>query len=209
MWRPADRVRRVFWSIVHSHFDRGQGLAGRNNLRAAGVPGRWITRRVDRGDLVAVHPNVIAAPGLTMDLPARYRAAILQAGWDAALSHVSALHIYGLLEKPPHGPVHVSAPSVSRQVPGLRIHKRRARGMCDVDGFPVVPVKEAIVGAVGQMDISALRFPAMQACHEGLLTASDLADLSGAPRSALRVLRLMGEEALAGAESGGEANFFR
>jgi hypothetical protein len=76
-------------------------------------------------------------------------------------------------------------------------------------GFRVVSIKDAIVQSATLLDGGELRFPAMQAVHDGLLSAQALADLNGVPLRSRDLIREMGEEALAGAESGGEANFYR
>jgi very-short-patch-repair endonuclease len=138
------------------------------------------------------------------------KAALIFAGNDAAVSHSSALWLWGLLKKPLTSPAHVSVPrSGARSHPLVRVHERWPSAMEEQYGLPVVGVREAIVGAVNQMTLDALRFPAMQAVKTGLVTAEQLADTSGLPRRALRVMRQLAEEAAAGAESGGEAIFWR
>lgn len=182
----------------------------RRDLRAAGVHPRWVHRQVVTGRLIWVHPGVLRLPDLTMDLDARFRAALLHAGPDAALSHTSALEVYGLLEDWEHGAIHVAVPRTGvRSLPDVHIHKR-PRGVIErVDGLPVVSPKDALVGGAQCMDVTDLRFQAMEAVQRGLLSAEELADLVGVPMRARAVIRLVGEEALAGAESGGEANYYR
>ncbi len=159
--------------------------------------------------LIKVHPNVLALSGFELDTVTSLRAALLQAGPDAALSHTSALYAYGLLKEQDPQSVHVSVPRPKRSVPGVTIHQRLPGPVELVDDVPVVSVKEALVGSVGLMSVQDLRFPAMKAVMNNLITARDLADTKGVPRRAMGVMRMLGEEALAGAESGGEANFFR
>lgn len=194
------------------------GLVARRDLRAAGVDQRWLRRQVLAGRLLVVHPGVLATADLPMerstdkpsDLPTRFRAALLQVGPDAALSHASALHAYGLLEKWDHDEIHVATPhSGVTKCNGLKIHKRPSGPVEFVDGLAVVSAKAALVGSAGLMDITELRFPAIQAVQNRLLTAKELADLTDVPLKARRTIRLIGEEALAGAESGGEANYYR
>ncbi len=197
------------WDALHHLLDAG--LVARRDLRAAGVCPRWIGRRLAAGDLVAVHPGVLAVPGLPMDLDTRFRAALLQAGTDAALSHISALQVYGLLGGRAHDEVHVAVPSAGglRSWPGVRVHRRPKGPVGDVSGLPCVGVKEAVVASAALMPIEQVRFPAMQAAHEGLVTREELADLTDVPTRLLPVMRLIGQEVLAGAESGGEANYYR
>lgn len=67
----------------------------------------------------------------------------------------------------------------------------------------------ALAGASSLLDVSALRFPAMEAVRIGLVAPGDLHAVPGLPRNASRAMRLIGQEAREGAESGGEANFWR
>lgn len=196
------------WEIVGRLLEGG--LVARRDLSIAGVHPRWLHRQVATERLICVHPGVLRLPDLKMDLDARFRAALLQAGPDAALSHTSALEIYGLLEDWDHGTIHVAVPRAGvRSCPGVSIHKR-PRGVVErVDGLPVVSPKDALVGGADLIDITNLRFPAMKAVQIGLLSPGGLADLAGVPMRARAVIRLVGEEALAGAESGGEANYYR
>jgi very-short-patch-repair endonuclease len=76
-------------------------------------------------------------------------------------------------------------------------------------GLAVVTPAEAIVGATTLMDVAEVRFPAMEAVQRGLLTPGDLEFSLGIPQAARRSMRLLAEEARQGAESGGEANFWR
>ena len=85
------------WEIVGRLLEGG--LVARRDLSIAGVHPRWLHRQVATERLICVHPGVLRLPDLKMDLDARFRAALLQAGPDAALSHTSALEIYGLLEE--------------------------------------------------------------------------------------------------------------
>lgn len=59
------------------------------------------------------------------------------------------------------------------------------------------------------MDPDALRFPALQAVMQRLVTPAELGDPVGVPRRALGVMRMIAEEAAAGAESGGESKYWR
>lgn len=189
--------------------EQGQGLVCRRDLIAGGVNRNWITRLVARGELEVVHPQVLSVPGLPMDVMTRCRAALMQMGPDARLCQASALEVYGVLRDHSHETIHVAVPRRVRVPSGITAHVGFHGGGAEVAGMPLVAIKQAIVESVPVIDVRQLRFPAMQAVHDRLLTASELSDLSGVPRRARKVIRMMGEEALAGAESGGEANFYR
>ncbi len=185
----------------------GSGLVTREQLRAAGVDRRGIWRAIKRGELICVHPKVLALPGSTFDVWGRYRAALLQMGPDAALTHVSALHAWGLYEESPI--THVSVPRAG--VVGyssVRVHCRGAQEIHTVAGFPVQTPADALALAAADLDLDELRFPAMEANRRGLLTPRNLEDASRWDRVRTPML-LLAEEAAAGAESGGEAKFWR
>lgn len=208
MRHPGDGCR-VSWDAVQDLHQTG--LIARRDLRRAGVCPRWVSRRIQAEELVVVHPGVLALPDYDRtDLGFRFRAALLQAGPDAALSHTSALAAYGLLEDWDHDVIHVATPgSRTRPCKGVQVHSRPRTPVETVDRLRCVPVKEAIVGSAGLMSLRKLRFPAMQAVFDRLVTAQSLADLRDVPLQARSALRALGEEALAGAESGGEANYYR
>ena len=190
--------------------DSGQGLAGRRELTDAGVGQRWLRRRINSGELAQPLPGVLLDPRAHLDTLGSLRAAVLFAGTDAAISHTWALWLWGLTKAPPAGPVHVAVPRPGvRSHAAVRVHQR-SPGPVDLRlGVPVVGVREALIGSVTCMDLDQLRFPAMQAVQQGLVTPAELADPAGVPRRALRSMRLMAEEAAAGAESGGEAKYWR
>lgn len=188
----------------------GGGLASRRELCRAGIGQRWVRRAILAERLIEIIPGVVADPRLRIDEWARVRMAVLYAGDDAAVSHTSALWVWGL-QRGPLGPtVHVSVPRPGvRSSPGVRVHQRSAGPVEVQRELPVVGVREALVGAAGLVDLDALRFAAVDAVMRGLVTAAELADPAGVPRRSLRALRMVAEEAVAGAESGGEAKYWR
>lgn len=188
----------------------GGGVASRRELRRAGVGQRWVRRAILGGRLIEILPGVVADPRLRVDEWTRVRAAVLYAGDDAAVSHTSALWVWGLMQGQLGPIVHVSVPRPGvRSVQGVRVHQRSAGPVEVQRGLPVVAVRDALVGAAGLLDLDALRFPAVDAVMRRLVTASELADPAGVPRRNLRALRMVAEEAVAGAESGGEAKYWR
>ncbi|TFV74264.1 DUF559 domain-containing protein [Blastococcus sp. CT_GayMR20] len=80
------------------------GVARRQDVTRAtssSSVGRWLAR----GDLVLLHPGVVALPDRAADWPVRAEAACLWAG--GPLSHLSALTATGLIA-PSSGPLHVT-----------------------------------------------------------------------------------------------------
>lgn len=81
-------------------------------LRAAGVGGNGITRRLRCGRLHRLHRGVYAVGHRAPSDRRRYIAAVLACGDGAALSHQSAAYLWGFLDPRP-GPVHVTSPSTA------------------------------------------------------------------------------------------------
>lgn len=65
------------WANVIAEMQRAHGMATRHQILEMGVPERTLRRRVREGLLVRVNSQVLALPGLPMDLRANTRAALL------------------------------------------------------------------------------------------------------------------------------------
>lgn len=65
------------WADVIAEMQRAHGMATRHQILEMGVPERTLRRRVREGLLVGVNSQVLALPGLPMDLRAKTRAALL------------------------------------------------------------------------------------------------------------------------------------
>lgn len=65
------------WVEVVRMMQHSHGLATRNQIRDLGLPDRTLRRRLSQGLLVPVNSQVVALPGLPLDLCAVTRAAVL------------------------------------------------------------------------------------------------------------------------------------
>ena len=84
------------------------GAARRDRVTLA-TSSSSVTRWMTRGDLVLVHPGVLALADRADEWPVRARAAVLWA--RGPLSHLSALAVHRLVPVPPPGPLHVTVPA--------------------------------------------------------------------------------------------------
>lgn len=100
--------------------DRQHGHVARQQLLGLGLSPRAITARVAAGRLIQVHAGVYAVGHVPRSALARAHAAVLACGADAALSHESALALYGLREWP--GTPQVTARKERRR-PGIVTHR--------------------------------------------------------------------------------------
>ncbi|MFN8125972.1 MAG: DUF559 domain-containing protein [Candidatus Nanopelagicales bacterium] len=75
--------------------------------------------------------------------------------------------------------------------------------------WPVTGPRRTLVDLCGSSTLRQFRFVALDALHRGLLTVGEFLDTQGVPQRLLRRWRTVGEEAEAGAASGGEAEYWR
>lgn len=76
------------------------GVATTLQLLKAGVSSQMLRRARERGEVVEVQPGVLASSWTPWTLELAEFAAVLAAGYDAALSSLSALHRYGARPAP-------------------------------------------------------------------------------------------------------------
>ncbi len=176
MWITAGvspQIRRTRWSgplafrrvelmdnlwITMTLLEAGCGLVtgsscGRRGCRVAGSLGRspqatctdccrtcWLPRR-------------------NSTRPAGSERSLLQGGPDAALTHVTALWNWGLMEDV-QAPLHVAVPrSGHRSTDQVQVHVNRSCESVLRNGLPTVPVGRAVAAAAVDVPLEELRFP--------------------------------------------------
>jgi very-short-patch-repair endonuclease len=129
--------------------ERQAGRVATFQLRHLGVGATTAARWTRAGYLHHVLPRVYAVGHLAPSRGADLWAAVLYAGPDAALSHVTAAHWRKLADF--SGPIiHVSTPRACASVPGIAVHGRR--GCLDreiVDGIPVTTIPQTVLDVAG------------------------------------------------------------
>ncbi|HEX3834234.1 MAG TPA: type IV toxin-antitoxin system AbiEi family antitoxin domain-containing protein [Solirubrobacteraceae bacterium] len=105
--------------------DRQHGHVTREQLLTLGLSARAIAARVRAGKLIRVHAGVYAVGAPRRTALARAAAAVLACGPQAALSHESALALWGLREWP--ATPEVTAATEKRR-PGIRTHRSTTLG---------------------------------------------------------------------------------
>lgn len=194
-------------AVLHLLLAAGDGLVTRQQLRESGLCQRWLHRRVAHGGLIRVLPSVLRSPDAVLDVRMRVRAGLLQAGPDAALTHTTALWNWGLMEAP-SATVHVCLPrGKSGRSRWLQVHIQAGRDVVVHNGMPTVMPADAIAAAAADLSLNELRFPTMEAARVKLIAQGDL--LSARHTHVLGLLHTLDEEVAAGAESGGEAIYWR
>ncbi len=135
-----------------------------------------LDRAVRSGRLFHPYPRVYLDPALADDREALVRAAMLYAGWQAALSHLSGLAVWRL-PGPVDGPIHLTAPAHRhlRGAPGLVVHRRKMLRLAAPDvviraDVPVLKLERCIVDSWPMLDADAQRAPAICAVASRLTT---------------------------------------
>jgi very-short-patch-repair endonuclease len=132
------------------------------------------------GQLRLIFPGVLTDAS-TLDVHGRYRAALLCAGSDSALSHTSALDVWGLAPTEQDTPIHVTTPPDRRiRVSGIVGHRRDgfARQMPHVvwrSGLPLTRLERSVVDSWPLLAADVRRAPAIQAVADRMTTAERLA----------------------------------
>lgn len=193
--------------VLRDLLEAGDGLVTRRQLREAGLGQRWVHRRVPMGLLIPVLPGVLRWSQVAEDLHLRIRAGLLQAGPDSALTHLTALWNWGFDDVPPTS-VHVCIPrGRAGRIGWLQIHVQSKREVVTWNGLPTVVPADAVAAAAADVHLDDLRFPTMAAAKANRLTPEEL--VARRRRNELGALRILAEEVAAGAESGGEAIYWR
>ena len=159
-----------------------RGRMTRRQLRAAGVSPSAVDRQVRSGRLEYVHHGVYGLPH-TWDIPlAAETAALLACGEGAALSHHSAIILWGL--RPGEArPIHVTIPG-HRGFPnpsGVKVHRSRILKPSDIrihDGLPVTAPARTILDVAATLpdrDVERVLYEAMFARR--LVTAGEIDDI--------------------------------
>lgn len=189
------------------------GLVRCRDLRKVGVDGRWIRERIRCGVWVEVFPGVVDTTGRPLTSATRVAAACLATGLDGRAAAETAAGVYGLVPMPAlDEDVHVAVPHGSHRVrvPGIVIHQDRYPVDVDiVGGIPVVGVSTMLSQLARPAIINDLRCVAADAVSKQLVTIDGMLTSRPTSRSAGRILRLVAEELMAGAISGGEAGYWR
>ena len=137
---------------------------------------RWtLTNAIRGGHLVRQYPCVYVARPQATDPLTRRRAALAYAGDGAALSHTSALAMWGLDGDEPE--VHITIPAARRLDghSGLAVHNRRGFTATPPlalirQGLPAVALERALVESWPLSTGSAQRAPLIQAIAERMTT---------------------------------------
>jgi hypothetical protein len=136
------------------------GLATRSHLLTA-VPRVVLDGQVGRGQLKRVFPHVYARRGALVRDDLLLRAALLHAGDGSALSHLTALHAWGV--QPMTHPLHLTIDQERKRAgtQGLVVHRRNhfdiAQHCRTVRGMPVTALPRSLVDSWPLLELADRR----------------------------------------------------
>jgi hypothetical protein len=154
------------------------GVVARRQLAALGLSAQSIDRRLQRARLHLVHRGVYAVGHPALRIEGRWIAAVLAAGKDAVLSHVTA---GGAWEMRPLGAglIHVTVPGDPgrKRRPGLRVHRSRTLTPPDTTthlGIPITTPARTIIDLASSLQPLPLEQALDQADRRGLIDFAEL-----------------------------------
>ena len=167
---------------------RQWGRVSAAQIQRLGVDDKVVADWKRQGYLHRVLPRVYAVGHRAASYEADLVSALLYAGPGAALSHATAAHWLGLLDKPPRI-IHVSTPRRCRSVRGITVHGRR-----DPDRFfhrrlPLISLPQLFLDLAATEPRRRLRVALANADYKKLLNARAAADAAGRGRPGSARLR--------------------
>lgn len=114
--RPAVSPTKSLDARILEVISAGGGIATRDDLRAAGLDGHAVRRRLNRRTLVEILPGVLAFPPGELPAATRRRGALLSCGPEAALDDWTCAEHHGLVtfQQRPDDLLHVVVPRSRR-----------------------------------------------------------------------------------------------
>ncbi|RBY76019.1 hypothetical protein DQ238_18510 [Geodermatophilus sp. TF02-6] len=165
-WRP----------VIRAVLRDDDGLATRRRLLER-VPAVVLDGHVGRRNLVRVFPHVYRLRGSPEDESTLLRAALLHAGPEAALSHTTALAVWGL--RPLERPLHLTVDHGVRRAgaPDLVVHRRLrfdpGSAQCvQRQGLRVTTLARTVIDSWPLLPVAQRRPLALDVARRGLTTAA-------------------------------------
>jgi very-short-patch-repair endonuclease len=148
--RPPLRGERIAALAGRQH-----GVIARTQLTRLGLDRFALARRVAGGTLHPLHGGRVYAVGKNpLSVRGKYLASVMAYGSGAKLSHRAAADLWGI--RPALCPSEVTVPAVSREIPGIRVHRTRMLDPQDftvLHGIPVTSVARTL------LDLAAILRP--------------------------------------------------
>lgn len=177
---------------------RQHGVVGRAQLTALGIGHGSIDHRVARQRLHPVHRGVYAVGHKLLSRQGRWMAALLSAGADAVLSHVTAAAVWGVLGLR-SGPIHLTLPRCLHSRTGLVMHRAQlpTDEVTSENWLPVTTVPRTLLDLASVLDFRQLESAYNEAEVRRLtdpLSLPELVDRHPHSRGIANVRRLLADQ---------------
>jgi predicted transcriptional regulator of viral defense system len=180
--------------------DEHDGLLTAEQAREAGVTDSVLTRLVQRGRLERTARGVFRIPYFQPDRFSQYREAVLSVKAnrgpnDAALSHTTALAVYGISDVNP-SLIHLTVPRsarLRRQMPnGVVLHREdlAPEDVAVEEGIPITTISRTVIDLLhsgGRIDL--IRQAISDARRDGLIRNDEAKQLRRRVEARLKMLR--------------------
>ncbi len=140
-------AREADW-VIANLAGQQHGVVARRQLLAAGIGRRAIDERMGRHRLHQIHRGVYAVGFRALRTEGRWMAAVLAAGPNAVLSHLTAAGLWGISPRS-GGFLEVTRPTYFRPHPHIRAHRSvlPEDERTVVEGIPVTTVPRTVLDA--------------------------------------------------------------
>lgn len=162
------------WAILDLAAQRHWVLATRE-LLALGVSRRQIAHRVQVGVLHRRYRGVYAVGRPQLRFEGECRAAVAASGPGSAISHRSALHLWGLCKS--SGSIHIAVPRGRAGHPGLRVHRPRSLPLDEVldrQGIAVTSVARTLLDVAATESVERVAWLMHEAAVQEVLDLRDV-----------------------------------
>jgi very-short-patch-repair endonuclease len=150
------------------------GVVSLKQLQTLGLSASAVKRSLRSGRLHLVLPGVYAVGHSLLSWRGKLRAALLWAGPDALLSHVTAATLWELLRSATTN-VHITVPRGGKTSRAwVRVHHTRQLAPAEVNGFPVTTVERTLADIAPEISQDRLEQAIEQAARMNKLDFSAL-----------------------------------
>jgi hypothetical protein len=168
--------------------ERAWGRVSWAQIVGLGIPRGTVSGWIDDGYLHPRLPGVYAVGHVSMSIEAQFSEALLYAGPGAMLSHGTAAHWLGLIDRRPR-PIDVSTPRQPRARKGIRVHARRNLERTWHNGFPTTTLPQTVVDFSSTAPLWAIRLLLAQADYKDILDPAAIEAACGKGRRGSKQLR--------------------
>jgi hypothetical protein len=179
--------------VIRELAERQHGVVARRQLLECGLGERVNQVRSEAGVLIPIFQGVFALGHDRIGRRGRWMAAVLASGPGAALSHGSAMELWGV--RGSRGPVEVlrlsGGPRYRRA--GIRLHQTRSlpeSHIVEEQGIPVTTVERAMLDMAGRLDAKQTERALVAVDRSGRINWAELQRLVARGRGKKGIARL-------------------